>query len=157
MKTLKRILSIMFNIFSVLLIVLNLYIIYSKAILKNDTVDFFGYSMLIVISGSMEPEISVDDMIIIKEDKKYKEEDIITYKSTNSLVTHRIVKMEEELIYTKGDSNNTLDEPIKLEQIKGKVVHIVKGFGRALSFITSPVIIALFIAASATIIIKKKN
>ena len=157
MKKNKKIFSVMLNIFSILLILINLYIIYQKEVLKSDTVDFFGYSVLIVISGSMDPEISVDDMIIIKENEEYFINDIVTYKSTNSLITHRIVKIEDGEIYTKGDSNNTLDNPINVEQIKGKVVYKIKGFGKVLSFITSPAVIATFIALTFLMIIKKKN
>jgi len=154
MKKAKDIFNILITVISILVVLLNIYVIYSKVILKSDTVNAFGYSVLVVISGSMEPNISVDDLIIIKEQDDYTIDDVVTYKSANSLVTHRIIRIDEENIYTKGDNNNTEDEPIRKEQIKGKVVHTIRGFGKILEILTAPVTIAIVIGLSFWIIIK---
>ena len=141
----KKIFSILITIISILLILLNIYIIYEKVTLKSDTVNIFGYSFFVVVSGSMEPNISVDDLIIIKKQDYYTIDDVVTYKSTKTLVTHRIIRIDEEDIYTKGDNNNTEDEPIKREQIKGKVKHIIKGVGKLINILSAPVTIAILI------------
>ena len=157
MKKIKKIFNVIINIFCILIIVLNIYIIFNNIVLKNNTISAFGYSALIVISGSMEPEISVDDLILIKSQDEYTLDDIVTYKTTNSLVTHRIIRIDEEKIYTKGDSNNTEDDPIKVEQIYGKVVYNIKGIGKVISFITKPTTISVLLGSTFLFIIIARN
>ena len=87
----------------------------------------FGIEVLIVKSNSMSPVFNKNDIIIIQEQKEYKIGDIVTYKANNgSIITHRIIEKDENEIYTKGDNNNTKDEnPICIDDIKGKVIFIL--------------------------------
>lgn len=86
---------------------------------------FYGYTTLIVSSGSMQPELMVGDVIIIKECDSYNKGDIITFNVNNEyLVTHRIIEEKENHYITKGDNNNSADENIVTEeQIEGKLIH----------------------------------
>lgn len=143
MKKSKILFNAIITILSVIVVLLNLFIFYTKVILKSDIVNVFGYSVLIVVSGSMEPNISIDDLIIIKQQETYYLDDIVTYKNNNSLVTHRIVRIDGEDIFAKGDSNNTEDKPIKEEQIKGKVIYTLKGVGKVFNETTLPFIIVI--------------
>lgn len=84
-----------------------------------------GFSVLRVDSGSMEPSISVGDILIIKECGDYEVNDVVTYNVDNDyLVTHRIIeKKEEKNFVTKGDNNNTKDtDKVTKENIEGKVI-----------------------------------
>ncbi len=84
-----------------------------------------GFSVLRVDSGSMEPSISVGDILIIKECGNYEVNDVITYNVDNDyLVTHRIIeKKEDNNFVTKGDNNNTKDnDKVTKENIEGKVI-----------------------------------
>lgn len=83
-----------------------------------------GFGILKVESGSMEPSISVGDILIIKECREYDVNDIVTYNVDNNyLVTHRIIRKENEQLVTKGDNNNTEDsKKIRKENIEGKVI-----------------------------------
>lgn len=82
-------------------------------------------SALVVSSGSMQPELAIGDVIIIKEVNDYKENDIITYNVNNEyLVTHRIIEINEDNFITKGDNNTSKDKEIVLkENIEGKVIY----------------------------------
>lgn len=84
----------------------------------------FGIGILEIESGSMESELSIGDIIIIKECEEYKINDIITYNVDNQyLVTHRIVERNGNSFVTKGDNNNAIDnEKITQESIEGKVI-----------------------------------
>ena len=83
----------------------------------------FGYRLFQVQTGSMEPKIKINDLIIIKEKRNYKKNDIVTYKDeNNNYVTHRIVKITKKEVIAKGDANNTEDKPISKNKIIGKVV-----------------------------------
>ena len=91
---------------------------------NKEYVNIFGYSILSTETGSMSPTIEVGDIIIIKIGDEIKENDIITYKQDDVLITHRIEQIDGDTIITKGDYNNIQDEPIERSQVIGKVVHI---------------------------------
>lgn len=104
------------------------YSIYIKFFSKKLIVQPFGIGMLLVGSGSMEPEIGTGDIIIIKKCKEYKIGDIVTYDIEQKyLVTHRIIEQDGEEITTKGDNNNIQDEEkINKGKIYGKVIFKIK-------------------------------
>lgn len=82
----------------------------------------------IVKTGSMEPSLKINEMIFVRNKKKntkYQVGDIITYidKETGITITHRIVNIIEDKIYTKGDYNNYMDiNYIEYDDIIGKVI-----------------------------------
>jgi signal peptidase len=126
--------------------------IYSKT--NPDKVpSIFGYKALIVMSGSMENNISKGDLIVVKETdaSTLKVKDIITFRDSNNIiVTHRIVETIEEngdnCFRTKGDSNNTADDEIVCsKKIEGKLVQNFKGLGNTYYMSKSPIfIISIF-------------
>ena len=77
----------------------------------------------------MAPEIMEGEDIIIKKSEDYEIGDIITFSCNDEIITHRIVSIENNnLYYTKGDLNNTIDlEPIEKDKIYGKVIYHFKG------------------------------
>lgn len=105
--------------------------------------DVFGYSIFNVATGSMEPVISQNDIIIVKEQKDYDINDIVTFKSDNAYVTHRVISKSGNSIVTKGDANNAKDVSIKKDDIIGKVVHVIRQGGVWQQIFTSPTIIIM--------------
>ena len=91
----------------------------------KDYVNIFGYSVLSTETVSMAPTIEKGDIVIIKIGDEIRENDIITYKKNNVLITHRIMNIDGDTIIAKGDYNNTEDEPITKSQVIGKSVFIV--------------------------------
>lgn len=91
---------------------------------NKEYINIFGFSILSTETGSMSPTIKKGDIIIIKIGDEIKEKDIITYKQDNVLITHRIEKIDGDMIITKGDYNNIQDEPIEKSQVIGKSVYI---------------------------------
>ncbi len=91
----------------------------------KDYVNIFGYSVLSTETGSMAPTIEKGDIVIIKIGDEIRENDIITYKKNNVLITHRIMNIDGDTIIAKGDYNNTEDEPITKNQVIGKSVFII--------------------------------
>ena len=71
----------------------------------------FGYGNAIIVSGSMEPAISVDDMIVFRKQREYSVGDIVLYNDGFVNVTHRIVEINGDQVITKGDANNAADKP----------------------------------------------
>lgn len=106
----------------------------------------FGWGFSVVLSGSMEPELSVDDLVIVREQETYQKRDVVVYQDGASLVIHRIVAMEGEQIITMGDANNTEDPPVALSSIKGKAVAHIPYAGVVIRFLKSPVGFVLLLA-----------
>ena len=84
-----------------------------------------------VETGSMENKIHPGDYILLLKKDKYYVGDIITFKVKKYFVTHRIIKIEDDKIITKGDANNEEDDAIHKNQIEGKVIY----YGGILNFI----------------------
>ena len=119
--TLKYILIVSLS----LLVFISFYTLVSVKIFGKDYVSFFGYTYFAVASGSMSPTIETNDIIIVKINAAYKKNDIITYKSKNDYITHRVTNIFEKTINTKGDFNNTEDNTVNKEDVLGKVVLII--------------------------------
>lgn len=75
-----------------------------------------------VQTGSMEDGIHAGDYILITKKKSYQIGDIVTYRSGNYFITHRIIKQNGNKVVTKGDANNTADKEIDTSNIVGKVL-----------------------------------
>ena len=82
----------------------------------------FGIGVSVVLSGSMEPTLSVNDLIVVKVSDDYKEDDVVVFQDGGDLVIHRIISRDGETFVTQGDANNIPDDPINLKQIKGRLV-----------------------------------
>lgn len=104
--------------------------------------DFFGYTLFEVQTGSMEPEISAGDWIIVKATNNIELKDIITYNQDGEYITHRVIGTYNKTYVTKGDANNSKDEPIDANQIIGKVVKILPNFGIFKRTIFNPIVLA---------------
>lgn len=108
----------------------------------------FGVGISVVLSGSMEPTLSVNDLVVVREQNEYKVDDIVVYQDGDMLVIHKIVSVNGDEIITKGDANNVEDEPISVSDIKGKAVFHIPFLGAPVHFIKTPVGFILIIAAA---------
>lgn len=94
-----------------------------------------GYSTFRVVTGSMEPTISTDAILLCKETKieKIKEGDIVCYRTKvaeiyGSIVTHRVVAVEKDdngsiYLETRGDANVSSDPYyVSSKDLIGKVI-----------------------------------
>lgn len=100
----------------------------------------FGVGVALVLSGSMEPALSVDDLIVVIARENYRMDDVVVYQSGSSLVVHRIVGVDEEMVTTQGDANNAPDNPVDISIIKGAVVGRVQNVGWAVRLLKAPMV-----------------
>ncbi len=98
----------------------------------------FGVGVSVVLTGSMEPEISANDLIVVKKCDSYALGDVVVYQTRTSLIVHRIVELRESEVITQGDANNAADDPVSIGQIKGKVVRVLPGVGGAVRLLKTP-------------------
>lgn len=127
---------------------------YDKFVKKSKIPSVFGYSMLIIASPSMTGSIEAGDAIIIKKSDSYAVGDVITYFPADESfsVTHRIVRMEGDKFYTKGDANQSEDpDPVLIEQIAGKVAVKLDKVGYFIEWLKSPV--GIFFAATFIVLL----
>ena len=111
-RIIKKVLSIIGYSLLALLVVMTIWLVIDKFIIKSPVPSFLGFSTLRVETGSMTGTINEGDVIVIFKTNNYKIGDIVTYIQEGDLLptTHRIVLYEGSDGYiTKGDFNNTTD------------------------------------------------
>lgn len=118
----------------------NIYSWNAKSLTGNVLPMPFGIGTAVVLSGSMEPTLSVDDLIIVKQQDDYKVDDIVVYQSGGMLVVHRIISIQDNMVVTQGDANNTADAEMEISLIKGKMVGQVKNVGSLVRLMKSPLV-----------------
>lgn len=130
----------------------NTYLANAKGLAGNQMPMPFGFGAAVVLSGSMEPTLGVQDMIIVREADSYGVDDIVVYQSGRSLIVHRIIAKDGETVVTKGDANNVEDEPVGISAIKGKVIAHIPGVGVAVNALKTPagILIVLITAFALT-------
>ncbi|MCR5185612.1 MAG: signal peptidase I [Clostridia bacterium] len=129
---------VLINILIIIIILIILINIFSAL-----GIPFLGIRVFKVASGSMEPYLKINDWIIIKSSKNYSENDIVSFEDGNYYTTHRIVKIENNIVTTKGDNNNTNDEPITMDKIKGKLLFRIRLLRFVNYLLTKPISWAL--------------
>ncbi len=149
----RNVLLKLLNVISVLIIIASMAALLTVVLAKpGQAPSFFGYSLFRVMTGSMEPTIPTNSLIVVKRTpaEDLAEGDVITFYSRDpSLLgepnTHRIVRFEEDggkrRIYTRGDANNIEDRyPAMDEDVIGKVIYSSPGLGRFVRLVSNPVI-----------------
>ena len=139
LKKWKAILRILVMIVAGVVVGVNFYSWNAKSLMGNSLPMPFGCGAAVILSGSMEPTIHIDDLIIVMEQEDYKEHDVVVYQSGTMLVAHRIIELQPDTVITQGDANNAPDAPIRKEMIKGKVVLCIPAAGSMIRLLKSPV------------------
>ena len=129
----------------VLLLLMVLSGIYQNIQKKDAYTGFFGIGYAVVVSGSMEPAIHVDDMIIYQSVSREEFElgNVIVYRrpqedGTEILITHRVIRIHEDGLITKGDANPTADPEVPWDRVVGKVLFRVPAVGAVSAFVRTP-------------------
>lgn len=133
-----------------LILGLNIYLWNARSLVGNALPMPFGYGVSVVLSGSMEPALSVDDLVFLKETQNVEEGDVIVYQSGRELIIHRVVMINGETLQTKGDANPVPDTPINISDVKGKMTGKVPFAGKIVRALKTPAgVAAVAIAAFA--------
>ena len=140
----KYVLSTILNVILwVAIVVLSFFVlngVYQRYLSKNTYSGLFGFSYAVVVSGSMEPALHVNDMILFQklDESEYEVGDIIVYvRGTGEdtiLITHRIVSIDGGSLVTMGDANKGIPDPkIGFSSVVGRVVFRIPGIGHVVS------------------------
>ena len=145
-----KIVNIIVNILITIVILIILFCLYSfisLKIMQKKYVNIFGYTYFQVATGSMKDYINEGDFVIVKINSDYNEGDVVTYISGKDFVTHRVIEKNDDYIITKGDNNNTNDNPIDKSLVLGKVTKIIPNVKAIKEVLLSPkVIILIFVS-----------
>lgn len=135
-NTLKKIWNIVSTVLVVLIVLCAVFLLGSRLI---------GYRVFNVISGSMEPEYSVGDLLYVKavDPNSIQVGDDITFILNEDLVvaTHRVVRVdaENQHFYTKGLANETEDSsPVHFNNVIGVPQFSIPLLGYVSDFIQNP-------------------
>ncbi len=145
---LRRVLLVIFGA----VLGINVYMANARNLVGNQIPMPFGYGAAVVLSGSMEPEFSKGDLIIVKETNDVQVNDIVVFQDSTSLVVHRVIEMDGTQLTTKGDSNNTADDPIEITAVKGKVLFWIPYAGTAVNLLKTPIGTICIIAAAIALV-----
>ncbi len=147
--------KIFYRTFYVAIIIIIAFLLFALFPIKGN------YQIKIVKSGSMEPDIHVGSIVVIKPSANYTVGDVVTFgkdTKTDIPTTHRIVSsraVEGVLLFTtKGDANEDPDtKEIKQSDIHGKVLFDVPYFGYIIDLARKPLGFAVLIILPALIVI----
>lgn len=84
---------------------------------------FWGHKPLVVISGSMEPTLTVGGLLYYEriDIDEFKKGDILVFETKEHIISHRIIDRKDDGFITKGDANTSIDSRIvNQNQILGK-------------------------------------
>lgn len=146
-----NIINIIQYIIIFILIAFIAYFSYQKFILNKRYVPFFNHNFFIILSGSMEPTINTNDLIVTSQKNVYEKNDIVAFSSGNYITVHRIVDVKNDTsgtkFITKGDSNNTTDlEELDPNDIIGVYKFTIPILGNIFIFLyTYPIFLIILI------------
>lgn len=156
-----RILTVMGAILCVILIsilAINITLIIKSYANSDEVPKIGGYCPLIVLTGSMEPQIMSGDLIIVKQidSSEVQVGDVIAFfdpsGNGSSIVTHRVVELATEngvlSFRTRGDANNTDDRlPVPADDLVGIYRFRIAGAGNVAMFMqtTTGLVVCVFI------------
>ncbi len=150
MNHLRKITRIIANGLTIVLLIILGLVIYGKAITTFGNgvyPNYFGYTFFEVASGSMEPTLQINDVILVKiTQEDLKKGDIVAFENEGTVITHRIIYMDGDILTVKGDNNDVVDKPITKGQVIGKITKIFPSLGIWKMVLTDPkILLAIFI------------
>lgn len=160
-QVILNILGIVLCVLFVPIIIINVIMIVRSYTDPDHIPSVFGYSPVIVLSGSMSPEFEAGDMILLQKTDPYtlKVGDVVCYLEEETAVTHRIIEIQQQdgypLYITQGDANNTEDSsPVGPDQIQGKYTGVyITGAGNFAMFLQSTPGMLIFIGGPVLLFI----
>ena len=84
------------------------------------------YPIAAITSGSMWPILKTGDIVLIKKIPKedIKVGDIVVWQNAKGFTIHRVAKLDQDTLTTKGDANFTDDPLVKYEEVIGRTVYL---------------------------------
>lgn len=162
----KRWIFQVFNAAAIALILVSVFVLLSVVLTPAGQVpQVLGYSVFRVMTGSMEPEIREDSLLVVEKTPPEDIEpgDVISFFSPDPMLegavnTHRVVRIEKEngrtRFITKGDANVIEDTyPTDASALVGRVVFKSYGLGKVVSLLSNPLVFGIIILLPLLVIL----
>ena len=133
-------------------------IVFTLTKINGDSPSFFGYSLHRIMSGSMEPELVINDVILSKDvsdTSQVRLGDIVTFEGGSAFdyksVTHRVIVAPYDngkgrvVVVTKGDSNDADDGEIDFSTVQSKYLRKINFLSHIYNFFFSKWGLLIFI------------
>lgn len=156
----------LFNAAAIALILVSVFVLLSVVLTPAGQVpQVLGYSVFRVMTGSMEPEIREDSLLVVQKTppEDIAPGDVISFFSPDPMLegavnTHRVVRVEKEngriQFITKGDANVIEDTyPVDASALVGRVVFQSYGLGKTVSLLANPLVFGIIILLPLLIIL----
>lgn len=156
----------LFNAAAIALILVSVFVLLSVVLTPAGQVpQVLGYSVFRVMTGSMEPEIREDSLLVVQKTppEDIVPGDVISFFSPDPMLegavnTHRVVRIEKEngrtQFITKGDANVIEDTyPVDASALVGKAVFKSYWLGKAVSLLANPLVFGIIILLPLLIIL----
>ena len=156
----------LFNAAAIALILVSVFVLLSVVLTPAGQVpQVLGYSVFRVMTGSMEPEIREDSLLVVKKtpSEDIVPGDVISFFSPDPMLegavnTHRVVRIEKEngrtQFITKGDANVIEDTyPTDASALVGRVVFQSYGLGKTVSLLANPLVFGIIILLPLLVIL----
>lgn len=156
----------LFNAAAIALILVSVFVLLSVVLTPAGQVpQVLGYSVFRVMTGSMEPEIREDSLLVVQKTppEDIAPGDVISFFSPDPMLegavnTHRVVRVEKEngriQFITKGDANVIEDTyPVDASALVGRAVFKSYGLGRVVSLLANPLVFGIIILLPLLIIL----
>ena len=94
--------------------------------LIGDVARLSGQARLRVTGASMLPALVPGDVITVRHPAsgELQAGDVVLYRRNNGLTAHRIVRIAKGYVVTRGDSVPSLDPPVPLDEVIGRVASL---------------------------------
>ena len=156
----------LFNAAAIALILVSVFVLLSVVLTPAGQVpQVLGYSVFRVMTGSMEPEIREDSLLVVKKTpaEDIAPGDVISFFSPDPMLegavnTHRVVRVEKQSgriqFITKGDANVIEDTyPVDASALVGRAVFKSYCLGRVVSLLANPLVFGIIILLPLLIIL----
>ncbi len=156
----------LFNAAAIGLIMVSVFVLLSVVLTPAGQVpQVLGYSVFRVMTGSMEPEIREDSLLVVQKTppEDIAPGDVISFFSPDPMLegavnTHRVVRIEKEngrtQFITKGDANVIEDTyPTDASALVGRVVFQSYGLGKTVSLLSNPLVFGIIILLPLLVIL----
>lgn len=158
-KSLSNWIVIVIAILLITILIMNLSIMFQAKKDSDKVPSILGIKPFMVLSGSMENEIHVGDLILTKmvDPSTLKVNDVIAFRDEeNTVTTHRIIDIVldngETYFITKGDNNNSQDKNlVAYKDVEGIYIGRIPGVGSIMKSLSEPTTI-LIVVVGITII-----
>lgn len=147
LNSIKNIIKYILIVIITICMIYNIMFTIHTTISKTEYFELCGFSFFCMSTDGMSGDIEKNDLIIVKKvkEQELQKGDIIAYHINEKVRINKIIEVQDEYT-TKSNANYYSDiEKITNEQIIGKEIIVISGWGKLISILQSKVSTAIML------------